>query len=305
LFIAALCCQAADDAVQPPVKGRPVLFSGIVGAVELEASAAPTELPAESPLVFKLRLKGPPTLATLAVPDLHKIKGFDAAFAIRFLSERWLPQEKMREFEFELRPRLSSVEAIPPFPFVFYVPAERSYQTRYTPSIPLHITSRAATPVQELKIENLPENPAEHKLSFDFSRAVLAESTPPWAPAWGLLAFIAALPPVLAWLRIRRVWSTRYRPGPECSRTLELARALSGVNFEVQDADEQVRVLLDSNNGILAANARSFPHGPQCHCRELLSACQAYLYGGKRRELLGQLVKEADTFIPLEQRGGG
>src|SRR5437764_14614713 len=88
LAILAVRCLAADDKVQPPVKGRPVLFSGIVGAVELQASAAPTELQAESPLVFKLRLKGPPTLATLDVPDLRKIKGFEGAFASRLLSQR-------------------------------------------------------------------------------------------------------------------------------------------------------------------------------------------------------------------------
>lgn len=303
LIALAAPCPAADDAAQPPVKGRPVLFSGIVGAVELQASAAPTELQAESPLVFKLRLKGPPTLATLAVPDLHKVKGFDTAFAIRLLAQRWLPQEKTREFEFELRPRNSSIAAIPPFPFVIYVPAERGYQTRYTQSIPLHVTARPTTSVQDLKIENIPESPAEQKLSFDFSPPVLAEPTQPWAPTWGLVALIGVLPPVLVWWRVRRTWSVRHAPAPECSRTLELARELLGMNLAEQDGDDQVRVVLDSSRALFTWDSR-LSHGPRCRCAKLLEACQAYLYGGNRRDVVDHLIQEARTVSALAQRGG-
>jgi hypothetical protein len=302
IFLAAFC-PAADDEAQPPVKGRPVLFSGIVGAVEIQASAAPTELQAESPLVFKLRLKGPSTLATLAVPDLHKVKGFDTAFAIRLLAQRWLPQEKTREFEFELRPRNSSIAAIPPFPFVIYVPAEKGYQTRYTQSIPLHVTPPPATSVQELKIENIPESPAEQKLSFDFSPAVLAEPTQPWAPTWGLLVLIGVLPAVLVWWRVRKAWSIRRPPAPECSQTLELARLLLGINLAEQDADNKVRVVLDSSRDLITSDSR-LSHGPRCRCARLLEACQAYLYGGNRRDALDQLLQEARTVSALEQRGG-
>lgn len=303
LIALAALCSAADDADQPPLKGRPVLFSGIVGAVELQASAAPTELQAESPLVFKLRLKGPPALATLAVPDLHKVKGFDTAFAIRLLAQRWLPQEKTREFEFELRPRNATVATIPPFPFVIYVPAERGYQTRYTQSIPLHVTSSPATSVQDLKIENIPESPSEQTLSFDFSRDVLAEPTQPWAPTWWLLALIGVLPAALVWWRVRKAWSIRLPPAPECSQTLELARKLLGANLAEQSREDQVRDVLDSSRDLVTADPR-LSHGPRCRCAELLEACQAYLYGGNRRDVLDQLIQQARTVSALEQRGG-
>jgi hypothetical protein len=306
--LAACCCLAADDPAQPPVKGRPLLFSGIIGKVDLAASATPTELPVEGPLIFKLRLKGPPALATLAPPDLRKIKGFDTGFAIRLLTQRWLAQEQTREFEFELRPKHLSVEGIPPVPFIFYVPGavppERGYQTRYTDFIALRLSPRQATPVQDLKIENIPESLAGQNLRFDFSPAALTTQDLPWAPNWVFLVGCVALPPVLIWIRLLTGRSRRKAIRPECSQVLEFARQLSSLNRAGQNASEEARLVLDSNRTLLLAGVRTAPHGPWCECREFLTACQAYFYGGRPGDSLQKLIQEAGAVANLEQREG-
>ncbi len=307
VILAAWCCLAADEPEQPPVRGRPDAFSGIVGAVEMQASATPTEIQVENPLSYKLRLKGPPTLATLAVPDLRKVRGFDARFAVRLLAERWLPQEKTREFEFELRPKNVTVDAIPPFSFVYYlpgsIPPERGYQTRFSQSIPIRVKERAKTSVQALQIEGIPEAPSEAVLPFDFSADLLIEPSVPWHPAWGLVALVALVPPVLVCFRARRWWDLRRRAETACSQTRELARALSTMDPEAPNASDKVRLLLNPHRYVPAVNGQRLGHNTPCQCQELLGACRAYLYGGTPPELLNQLVARARS-IASSQQGG-
>jgi hypothetical protein len=298
--LAAVCCLAADDPPQPPVRGRPSAFSGIVGAVNVTASAAPTEVQAENPINYKLRLQGPPSLATLAVPDLVKVRGFETRFAIRLLAERWLPKEKTREFEFELRPTNAAVDAIPAFSFVYWVPGtippEAGYQTRYSQSIPLKVKARPATPVQELPIEGAPETRSELDLTFDFSAHLLDEPMQIWRPTLGQIAIVALVPPIVVWFRIRSHWRGRRWPGVECSRTLDLARALAAVDEQLPDAEEKVRRILESSRGVLVEKGENSLHGVQCRCGALLGSGLAYLYGGARQELLNRLVQDARSF---------
>ena len=304
-ILAAACCLAADDVPQPPVRGRPPAFSGIVGAVDLRASAAPTEFPVENPITYKLRLQGPDSLATLAVPDLGKIRGFEARFAIRLLTERWLPREKTREFEFELRPKYAAVDAIPPFAFVYWVPGtippEGGYQTRYSQSIPIKVNPRQATPVRELSIEGIPTAAGEHELQFDFSADLLAAPSQPWSPSLGLVAVVALLPSVLVWFRVGRGWRGRRHAGAECAQTRELARHLAAVDVQMPVAEDKVRQILDSNRNILVEKTRGFVHGAHCQCRELLGTTLAYLFGGAPRELLTRLVQEARNLAAREE----
>ena len=303
--LAAVWCLAADDPPEPPVRGRPAAFSGIVGAVNVSASAAPTEVQAENPINYKLRLQGSPSLATLAVPDLRKVRGFETRFAIRLLAERWLPKEKAREFEFELRPLNAAVDAIPAFSFDYWVPGtippEAGYQTRYTESIPLKVKTRITTPAKDLPVEGIPETRSEQELTFDFSAHVLDEPTPAWRPTLGQLAIVALIPPLLVWLRVRRHWRVRRWSGLECAQTLDLARTLAAVDAQLPDADEKVRRILEANRGMLVEKTANSLHGTQSRCGALLGSGLAYLYGGARHQLLGRLVQDARNLAAREE----
>jgi hypothetical protein len=303
--LAAVCCLAADDPYDPPVRGRPAAFSGIVGAVNITAIASPTEVQAESPINYKVRLQGPPSLATLAVPDLRKVRGFETRFAIRLLAERWLPKEKTREFEFELRPVNATVDAIPAFSFVYWVPGtippEAGYQTRYTQTISLKVTARPATSVQELPIEGAPETRSEQDLTFDFSAPLLEKPMQIWRPTLGQVAIVALVPPFLVWFHVRRRWRAQRWSGVECAQTLQLARGLAAVDAQLSDADERVRRILETNRGMLVEKSDKSLHGSQCRCGVLLGSGLAYLYGGARQELLGRLVQEARSFVAREE----
>jgi hypothetical protein len=142
---------AADDEV--PVVGRPtgLPFSGASGAFTATASAAPTELAAQSPLTFTVTIKAkdlvkhPPQRV-----DLRQVAGFADAFFIEDGEDRH-PNAATWQFTYHLRPRHTSVAQVPGFPFVYYNPrlagTQRAFQVAYTDPIALHVKAPATLPV--------------------------------------------------------------------------------------------------------------------------------------------------------------
>jgi hypothetical protein len=305
LIVAAICSLACDDLPGPPVRGRPVGFSGIEGAVEVTATAAPVALMAESPLTYTLRLKGPPTLATLPVPELAKLNRFNERFAIRLLGQSWLPKEQTREFQFELRPRTANVNAIPPFSFSFWlrgkIPPEAGFETRSTKSIALQVAPPPQTPVRSLPIEGASEPRPEHEPRFDFSAQVLATPPVPYKLPYGALAAIALTPPLLLVARALRWRARRIQIGAACVRVRELARRLSDIVPDSDESAAKLRAILDAEPASRFEQAGSGQHPGQCGCPEFLTACRAYLYGGAQQESLLRVLTEARN---LAARGG-
>ena len=301
LVVAAIFSLAFDDLPGPPVRGRPIGFSGIEGAVEVTATAAPVELVAESPLTFNLRLKGPASLATLPVPDLAKQNRFNEQFAIRLIGQTWLPQEQMREFQFELRPRNANVDAIPPFSFSFWlrgkVPPEAGYQTRSTKRIDLKVTPRPEASARNLPIEGAPESRPAGELSFDFSADVFAPPPVPYKLPIGVLAAIALTPPLLLLVLAISWRAQRIVVGPGCVRVHEMARRLGEVEPELEGAEDKLKAILDAEPVSRFEQEGSSPHPNKCGCRSLLTACRAYRYGGARKESLLRMVAESRELL--------
>jgi hypothetical protein len=306
LVLVAVCSLGADDRDGPPVRGRPEGFSGIEGSVEISASATPTELTAESPLTYTLRLKGPATLATLPVPELQKLRRFDEHFAIRLLSQQWLAQEGTREFQFELRPRNANVGAIPPFSFSFWlrgkVPPEKGYQTRSTRTIPLKVTNRAAPSVHSIPIEGAPEAVAADELTFDFSPDTLVPLAVPATLPVGLLAVIALAPPVLVLLFIFTGRTPRRIAGRGCKRILEMANRLARLDALSPTIEADARHILDATPEIRLEGERPEMHVANCGCGKLMATCRRYVYGGDQTELLSELIGCAKEFVSTSQK---
>src|SRR5437879_3845047 len=105
---------------EPPVSGRPANFSGAVGIFRVATRAEPTELRAEDPLTFTVRVAGSGALEEVRRPELRHMPRFVKQFHIENLGDRYLPEEKAHEFEYRLRPRSAQVNEIPSLPFVYY-----------------------------------------------------------------------------------------------------------------------------------------------------------------------------------------
>ncbi len=304
LILAVLCSLAADD--QPPLRGRPERFSGIVGAVKIQASAAPKEVQAESPLIYKLHLQGPASLEHLPVPDLYTIPGFKERFAVRPVGQDWSARDKTREFSYELRPRNPSVVAIPSFLFVFYlpgsVPPERGYQTRAAPAIPLKVTARPAVSVQDLAIEGLPEGTPPGELRFEFTADLLNESRIPWRPSVDLVIALACLPPLLILARAVHARRMTPRVSAGCAQVRELASKLSVLKLDSPDARSAASQLLDAMTSLQVDGDSHSAHHSRCGCPDFLKLCRAYRYGGADQNQLSALVRRAQE---LGVRTGG
>jgi hypothetical protein len=140
--------QSEDPPGEPPVAGRPAHFSGAIGSYKVEMRADPTTLKAEDALTLTVRITGKDRLKGVSRPDLGRISRFARQFHIENASERDLPDELAREFDYCLRPRSPDVKEVPSLPFAYFkpglLPPERGYQTAYAKAIPLTVTPRGA-----------------------------------------------------------------------------------------------------------------------------------------------------------------
>src|SRR5438067_623194 len=127
ILLLAFSASSAEDEVsaakvEPPIVGRPAHFSGAIGSYKVRMRAEPTVLQAEDPLILTVRITGSGSLESLARPNLQRQDRFAKQFQIENLKDRYLPDERAREFDYRLRPRSSAVKEIPALPFPFFTP---------------------------------------------------------------------------------------------------------------------------------------------------------------------------------------
>ena len=134
--------RAADDD-DPPAVGQPDYFNGAVGKFGVATAADPRQVQAEDPITYTVhvtadQLKQPPKRPVLAdFPD------FKEGFYIEDIAppEGNHPDEKTWEFVYRLKPKNTTITAIPGFPFVFYRPGP-GYQTKFAPEIEIGVVPR-------------------------------------------------------------------------------------------------------------------------------------------------------------------
>lgn len=211
-------------APEPPVTGRPADFGGAIGSFEITSRAVPTELQAEEPITFTIRITGTGNLDQLARPDLRRLPAFTKSFAIEEGEDRYLPLEHVREFDYLLRPRFAGVKEIPRLPFVYFrpglVPEHLGYQTTYAPAVPVIVRPRSGVRPSDLRgggaVPRVPElfyRLAEVRLDGpELPRSFLS------APVLGLL-FLAPPATCATWYL---VWKRR---NPSAARLARLRRS--------------------------------------------------------------------------------
>jgi hypothetical protein len=313
----------ADDVGEPPVAGRPANFSGAIGSYQVETRAHPTTLQAEDPLTLTVRITSKGWLRGVTRPDLGRLPRFASKFQIENGSERDLPAERAREYDYRLRPRTADVKEVPSLPFGFFkpglLPPSRGYQTVYAKAIPLTVTPREAVPSSAEKDATERDTPPEAVYSLAIGPQVLRyEHEPVDFPSEYTLVSLILLSIVLAGLLYggwRDYWDGRvrlltHRRGGPARESLEALLDLA--TRRSADQVGQVPMIL---SGYLHKRLDSLPASPSPaevirHLKQagvsgplaeevglLLEACDAAYFAPEPRPASSTLAADASRLI--------
>jgi hypothetical protein len=208
-----LCASTVlgQEDVMPPMAGRPEDFSGVVGTYRIAASASPTVLAVEEPLILVVRITG--TGPADFVPRRKNLRLFSPEIERNFYvqplpeQDRFVETAQTWEFVYQLRPKREMVRCIPGLKLVYYSPVRRKYQSTYSPAIPLTVKPprEAAMPAAAVRIQA-----SEPILNLKRGAKVLRRaSDPTLAQPLIWLAFLMAGPPALYLWWLRR-WRRRH-----------------------------------------------------------------------------------------------
>jgi hypothetical protein len=209
----ALAVRAGDiPEIEIPYVGRPsnLPFSEAAGRFTVSASAEPTTVQAEQPVLFTLRVQALLDKCPVYRPpqrlDLTQIPAFNERFYIEdpkrdthdAATQTW-------QFAYRLKPRRPDVTEIPSVPFVYFDPTiqpeNKGFQTPYTDEIPLTVTAPET-------VQPPPHPVPDLFLHTQADASVLARREPWSPPSWAFLAALLLVPPIgcvawyLAWRRL-------------------------------------------------------------------------------------------------------
>lgn len=258
-------CQADSPqvpAVKPPLIGQPENFSGaVLTSCKVVAQAQPTDLHAEEPLIFSLRItctgqgEVPPRR-----PNLRLLPKFQGRFGIQDLPDRDIARvlESGQEwvFHYQLKPRGVEVTEIPALRFDYYKPGSnppaKGYRTTYSESIPLTVKPRLKAVAVDAQGEPIRAPSRFYRLVE--GPGVLRHDEVFHLPPLPILGLFLTIPPAfcLVWYF---VWRRRY---PDAARRARLRRsraaqrALAVLRAVKQaDRDEQAKTALKALSAYL------------------------------------------------------
>jgi hypothetical protein len=232
LFLALATPAAAfaqQPTAEPPLAGRPLQFSNIVGAYAMAVHAEPTEVPLEEPITLTITITGQGPAKYQ--PRRKDLKLFPERWLKDFYVEpvpsadRYRAEANTWEFVWRLRPRHQQVTAIDGIKLLYYQPASNGaagrYQTARADAIEIKVGPRR--PAQALP-EHVPVRTAPASFyALPPARAMLASQPllTSW-PAW-ILAIFVVVPPLLT-MAGARAWRWLAPTGPR-RRVHEHSRA--------------------------------------------------------------------------------
>ncbi len=253
-LIASLCLGVsmvkdlkAGGEDEPPVAGRPVNYSEIVGQYRIAASASPTAVSVEDPITLTVRIQG--TGPSKFQPARDKLRIFPAEFQNDFylepLKEKDRQVKDTWEFAYRLRPKHEDVKFIPGLKLVYYHPARKKYQSSFADAIAITVKPRA-------EVKPPPDVAKAVKPPDRFFELITGpEVLERWEPSWLArpvpLLVMALLPPLLCglyygWWRWR---SPDARRLVRDHRSRAARQALDSLHNVDGDATRVVVVMLD------------------------------------------------------------
>ena len=233
------------DVVPLPEAGRPLDFSGAIGAITAEATAEPRDVDVGDSIKFTVEWSGQGNLEFFTPPDPARIEGF-RDFRVYGMTES--KAFDRRRVTYDLAPLSSQVTRIPSLPLQIYDPELGRYTA--VESDPIDVRVRALENAVSLA-------PVEGELGYGADvRDIVAEARPPQggggAPGPGVLGGLLALTPLL-WLGVRTGVRRRGDPDAPLERRRRGARrSLGRALANATDAKQQ----LDAFHEFLAARTK-------------------------------------------------
>jgi hypothetical protein len=200
--IAAGLVSAAPAQEEPPIAGQPATFNGAVGVFKIAGWAEPTELQAEDPLTYTVRISavGPFQIPPQR-PNLHRQPAFKERFHIDDLPERSPGQSGVWEYAYRLKPLRPDLRSIPVLRFDYYkpgvIPPEKGYRATYTHVIPLTVHPRARVRTPGTEAGQASKSAPDFVYHLGPASAVLQQPKIFSLPPWPLLVLLLLMPPAL------------------------------------------------------------------------------------------------------------
>ena len=151
LLLGTQSAYAQRPAIDPPIAGRPIDFSSIVGNYTIEASADARSVLVEEPITLRIRIAGmgPPKYEP-ARKNLQILPDWQADFFVENVpdEDRVVKDEKAWLFVYRLRPKHAKVNEIDGIKLVYFDPDTRKYATRYADRIEIRVKPNTDPPVE-------------------------------------------------------------------------------------------------------------------------------------------------------------
>jgi hypothetical protein len=209
LCVISLACSSASiaqesDPDEPPIAGQPSTFNGAVGSFQIATFAQPTDVQAEDPIIFTIRITGtgsrkhPPQR-----PSLRRLPEFTRRFVIDdIINPATKTVEGIWEFQYRLKPVNDQVREIPGIRFDYYkpgiVPPEKGYRVRYSEAISLQVRPRKEVSPTEIQGGAEPTDVPDALYHLEEGQAVVLGSDVPFgSPGLLVLALFLLGPPAL------------------------------------------------------------------------------------------------------------
>jgi len=289
--------ELSVEVVPLPEAGRPIDYSGAIGALNVRASAQPRDVDAGESIKFKVEWTGEGNLEFFTAPDPSRLDAFREFRVYGKTEEKAFDR---RVVTYDIAPVTSQVKAIPALPLSVYDPDEKRYKTIAT--APVEIRVRALEGVSGLAMGDDAE-----KFQEDL-RDIVSSSWPspqraPLGPGW-VFGLAGALP--LAWGALRSLVRRSHDPDAPRERARrgarkQLRRALKGAR--------DPRAQLVAINAFLASRTSETPEAwegrrvrealprSQSERAKALDECIAELeravWGGQGGALDGRRVEQA------------
>jgi len=198
----------AWPAQDPPVAGRPVDFSNVVGQYTLQVTAEPTEVHVEEPITLRILITGKgPEQSQPKREHLRLFPAWDDDFYVQEIrEEHTVDRAKMTWlFVYRLRPKHAKIDVIDDIKLVFYnpdKPGKFKYETRRAEPIAIVVKPRP-----EAKIDvPLPLSAPDSFYRWTDGPGLLSRTPPSPNLSVIHLAWFLAVPPLVCLLG---VWARR------------------------------------------------------------------------------------------------
>jgi BatD DUF11 like domain len=207
--------EFAIDVIALPEQGRPLDFSGAVGALHASARADRTDVDVGDSIKLNVEWTGDGNLEFFTPPELDRLDTFNG-FRLFGKAERKTAERRI--LTYDIAPTNDKQKEIPPVPLTVFDPAQNAYVTITTQPIPIRVRPlKNATTLSEegpssaaaIDIQDIQTEPAEARAPF----------APGAVAVFSLLALVSG-----AWLGARTIVRRNGDPASPAQRARRRAR---------------------------------------------------------------------------------